>query len=278
VKRLALIATLLAFGGAALGAALVDRSYRAEVVLSVGRAKAPLQPVGQQATRTLQELVRSNLLAANIVENLHLRESPDSLLRRISVSSSKPGVLRVTVLHHNGLSALNIAQSVDLVFTRLVRARFGNPVRTLDPAHAAGRTGRPWGLAFGAAAGFAAVLWLALLLLAAARRRPAPIVVRPEPVQGLPEPKPEPEPEPVRVKPSVTRRDLRLAGLERLVVRYGLEFPERTDEWGYYLFFLRDYADIDGRLPEAFEGLVSEVFGDLLERDRTSAGRLKGRA
>ena len=37
-------------------------------------------------------------------------------------------------------------------------------------------------------------------------------------------------------------------------------FPDRYDEWQSYLFYLRDFADVSGRLPQQFDALVDEVF------------------
>jgi hypothetical protein len=41
-------------------------------------------------------------------------------------------------------------------------------------------------------------------------------------------------------------------------------FPDQEEEWRSYLFFLRDHADVDGRLPSTFDGLVAEVFAQLV--------------
>jgi hypothetical protein len=40
--------------------------------------------------------------------------------------------------------------------------------------------------------------------------------------------------------------------------------PEVVEEWRTYLFFLRDHAAADGRLPASFALLVDDVFGALL--------------
>jgi hypothetical protein len=52
--------------------------------------------------------------------------------------------------------------------------------------------------------------------------------------------------------------------LRRLVEERGGKHPERLDAWNTYLFFLRDYAGPDGRLPASFDALVEEEFRDLL--------------
>ena len=64
--------------------------------------------------------------------------------------------------------------------------------------------------------------------------------------------------------------DLNLNVLAQLVTRFSGDFPDRAEEWTYYVLYLREYATADGRLPESFNLLVHDVFGDLLERARSS--------
>jgi hypothetical protein len=58
----------------------------------------------------------------------------------------------------------------------------------------------------------------------------------------------------------------RLEDLRVLVEDGAAVFPERTEEWRAYLFYLRDFGDSEGTLAASFDGLVWEVFGPLLER------------
>ena len=60
----------------------------------------------------------------------------------------------------------------------------------------------------------------------------------------------------------------RLAGLERLVDEYGDRFPDRVDEWRYYIDSLRGFTEPDGLLPPTFEELVWETFVDLIHTAR----------
>jgi hypothetical protein len=53
--------------------------------------------------------------------------------------------------------------------------------------------------------------------------------------------------------------------LERLLVERGDEEPERRDERDALLFFLREYASIDGTIPDDFRPLVEETFAGLLD-------------
>jgi chromosome segregation ATPase len=52
--------------------------------------------------------------------------------------------------------------------------------------------------------------------------------------------------------------------LATLMERRAGEFPERIEEWQYYLVSLRSVATSDGRLPESVEYLVEDVFAPLL--------------
>jgi hypothetical protein len=60
--------------------------------------------------------------------------------------------------------------------------------------------------------------------------------------------------------------------LTNLVESRGAEFPARQYEWGSYLYFLRDYAKLDGSLPAAFDWLVEETFSELLALAPASVG------
>lgn len=76
---------------------------------------------------------------------------------------------------------------------------------------------------------------------------------------------PEPEPAPPRPPALAGTIVYTLDDLARLVEARRDEFPDRIDEWHAYLFFLREHADVDGRLPWSFDSLVGEVFADLLQ-------------
>jgi hypothetical protein len=43
-----------------------------------------------------------------------------------------------------------------------------------------------------------------------------------------------------------------------------MRFPEQADTWEAYLFYLREHAAADGRLPPYFDVLIREVFGPIL--------------
>jgi capsular polysaccharide biosynthesis protein len=98
---------------------------------------------------------------------------------------------------------------------------------------------------------------------------PTPIPV-PVPMPGpgpAPAPMPMPDLPPAAVAEVVHLRPgagFNLIELEHLVSARGKEFPDREVEWTSYLFFLRDYSNVDGGLPETFDYLVEDVFAELI--------------
>ena len=105
---------------------------------------------------------------------------------------------------------------------------------------------------------------------AEARRAKAPPVSVPTEPPARPEPKPEPQPtivaRPSEPPPAAigTSAPLNINELERLVEAHSNAPPETVEEWRTYLFFLREHASADGRLPGTFASLVHDVFHDLL--------------
>jgi hypothetical protein len=85
----------------------------------------------------------------------------------------------------------------------------------------------------------------------------------PLPVPVLPQPEREPEPElppAAFVLPTLTE-------LERLVAGAAATHPDQVEEWRWYLFYLRDFAQPDGTLDDTFSLLVETAFGDLLQAE-----------
>lgn len=81
----------------------------------------------------------------------------------------------------------------------------------------------------------------------------------PEPVE------PTPAPEPVEAAPAVPSGGRwNLQDLVRLVEENSDASTDQAEEWRTYLFFLRGHAAADGSLPAQFDGLVNDIFGDLL--------------
>lgn len=101
---------------------------------------------------------------------------------------------------------------------------------------------------------------------------PVPEAVSPEPEpEAEPEPEPEPEPAAARVVVELypaAPREWNLWELERHARDRAGADPERDEELGYLLLYLREYASPDGVLPLEFDSLVRESFGDLLAAER----------
>jgi hypothetical protein len=106
-------------------------------------------------------------------------------------------------------------------------------------------------------------------------RRPEP-ELEPE-VEPDRVPEPEPEPEPVSTGPFVQPRlgEWKITDVERLLAQEGPRYPDRLAELAFYVETFRDVAESDGRLPGGVEGIVEDVFGDLIgsaERGRGERG------
>jgi len=69
-----------------------------------------------------------------------------------------------------------------------------------------------------------------------------------------------PEPEAQPGEPGAWR----IEELERLVSDRGPQYPEKIEEWRYYVHFLREQAAPDGTLPASFDYLIDETFAEIL--------------
>jgi capsular exopolysaccharide synthesis family protein len=150
-----ILAVLAACVGAAVAVtALQDNVYRATTKLVVGQGGGlPQVQYGNEVqtfTATMSELVRSNVVAENVIGNLRLAdETPESLLSRMTTSiNPQTAVITVSVEDGDQQRAARIAQEIALVFSQLVRERFASQtpdgaapsepptVAIFDPAHA----------------------------------------------------------------------------------------------------------------------------------------------
>jgi hypothetical protein len=78
-----------------------------------------------------------------------------------------------------------------------------------------------------------------------------------------------PEPAPAAAAGSdIDEPSWTLAQLERLVEVHGPAHPDRVDEWRFTILSLREFADMSGRVPESFGGLLDDLFGDLVRPTR----------
>lgn len=102
---------------------------------------------------------------------------------------------------------------------------------------------------------------------------PAPAPAVPPLPAAVPQPAaPPPAPAPAPAAPAAAQPAQPADGggrynlneLRRLVELHRGEHPQRAAEWESYLFFLRDYAAADGRVPPTFDQLIEDAFGELV--------------
>jgi capsular polysaccharide biosynthesis protein len=179
-----LVAVGLAAGrAAAYGQSLREPTlYRAQTSLVVERGNEPLSGAGTSGlVGTFRKLLETNVVAANVIQNLALGGSASTLLHRISVhQSSNSAVLRLDVDDGEPTRATKIAQQLGVVFAQLVQNRFGASsasaepiaVAVFDPGHLLPGKASPHlrrDLAWGGLLGLLAGLFVANF---GARRRP----------------------------------------------------------------------------------------------------------
>jgi DNA repair exonuclease SbcCD ATPase subunit len=63
-----------------------------------------------------------------------------------------------------------------------------------------------------------------------------------------------------------------LPELRGLVSENGSTYPDRRKEWDTYLQQLEQFANFEGRLPAAFEGVLEDVFAPVLESSAQALG------
>ena len=148
------VAAAAGLAAAAVATAVSPARHRAETTLVLKRGAEPL---GADASthglvRTFARLVETDTVAANVIRDLNLEESPSELLDRVGVTTDGTALLRVRVEDGSATRAKQITQEIALVFTQLVTNRFAAAdgaapigVTVFDPAHTLpGRTGRGW--------------------------------------------------------------------------------------------------------------------------------------
>src|SRR5947207_114901 len=162
---LALVAAGVAVGvlGAFVYSLTENKVYRARTSLI---AQVGTRPVAGGVLRTIRNLVGTDIVAQNVIRNQNLTETSAQFDKRLHVSTAG-SVITVDVDAGSQAEAVKLAQELSLVFTQLVRNRFGGgadaaAVTIFDPAHGVGkvspRVGRElgWGALFGGLLGLLA--------------------------------------------------------------------------------------------------------------------------
>lgn len=142
-RRKWIVIGVVALAGIAAGvaSALEKPTYRAETKIVVGQGNSLFQPqvasAVQPFTATMSELVKSNVVAGSVIRNLNLQESPETVLNHVSVSINPlSAALKITVVDHEPGRAKQIAEQIGLVFSDLVKQRFGRFTPASDGAPA----------------------------------------------------------------------------------------------------------------------------------------------
>lgn len=136
--------TVLAAAVAAIVTVVREPIHRGETKLIVTQSAGTSQAT---FARTMRELVLSNIVAQNIIQDLRLTTSPGDMLDKLSVDAdSASSVITIRADDPSRARAQQIAQEAALVFTQLVRQRFaelgvdpagsaGPSITVFDPAH-----------------------------------------------------------------------------------------------------------------------------------------------
>ena len=130
-RKLTVVATVaLALGAAVLFTMRQQPEYRAQTTIVVGQAGGLVQPQNagaiQPFSATMQELIRSGVVARKVISALGLKETPEALLGRVSVSfNPESAALNVSVLDRYPERAQAIAERIGIAFSALVKERFG---------------------------------------------------------------------------------------------------------------------------------------------------------
>ena len=117
--------------GAAAGLALAElhaSSYRQTVSFIVAPALRTTEPTTSTMTKTAAELVRSRIVAENVVSALHLQESPARLQDELSSRIRRgTAIVDVAVARPSAIEAQRVAQQVLATFQSLANSRLGHP-------------------------------------------------------------------------------------------------------------------------------------------------------
>jgi capsular exopolysaccharide synthesis family protein len=134
-RRKLIVITMLALAlGAASALTLVTTSlYEAQTTIVVGQGTCIVQPQNANAiqpfTATAAGLMKSTIVAKEVIRDLKLNTTPQGLLGDISVSfNPESAALTASVVNHEPLLAKAIADRLGVNFQQLVKQRLGKEV------------------------------------------------------------------------------------------------------------------------------------------------------
>ena len=104
-------------------------TYRATSKIVIGQGGGLFSPTLSTAIQpfsaTMSDLVKSNIVARRVKENLGLPDTEEEILNKVSISiKPESSVLTISVVDHSRARARAIAQQIGIVFSNLVKRRF----------------------------------------------------------------------------------------------------------------------------------------------------------
>lgn len=142
-RRKLIVVTIVSLAlGAASALTLATTSlYEAETTIVVGQGTCIVQPQNANAIQpfsaTATELMRSTIVAQDVIRDLHLNMTPQQLLGSVSVSfNPDSAALKASVVNHDPLLAKAIADRLGVNFQRLVKLRLGKQAPAVPGAAA----------------------------------------------------------------------------------------------------------------------------------------------
>jgi capsular exopolysaccharide synthesis family protein len=141
-RKLIVVAVLaLAIGAASALTLATTTMYEAQTTIVVGQGHGLVSPANANAIQpfsaTMTELIKSTIVARDVINDLHLSMTPEQLLGSVSVSfNPESAALSVSVVNHVPARAQAIAASLGANFSRLVEQRLGKgtPASAGNPA------------------------------------------------------------------------------------------------------------------------------------------------
>jgi capsular exopolysaccharide synthesis family protein len=129
-KVIVVLVAALPIAAAAIVNQFQDPTYRATTKIVIGQGQGLFSPTLANAfqpfSATMSDLLSSNVVARKVITNLGLDESEESVLKKMSISiKPESSALKVSVVDHSRFRARQIANNVGVVFSELVRERFG---------------------------------------------------------------------------------------------------------------------------------------------------------
>ena len=144
---------VLAVSAAVVFTARQSPAYKAKTTLVVGQSGGLVQPQNagaiQPFSATMQELIKSSVVAQDVIRALDLKESPESLLGQISIAfNPESAALNVSVVDTSPERAKAIAAQVGVSFSALVKERFGKRPAGAGPLATPPLTATVWDPAY----------------------------------------------------------------------------------------------------------------------------------